>query len=118
MNDREPRGKFDAESDEGVFLGYCLNSRAYKVYIRRTMGVMESINVSVDDYLPPIDSSKLEDPLIGSLQEEGNILNILEDASPSCDGGRGTFSTDFQTIPEGEHTVTKDVRTVDDTFQY
>ena len=58
LNDEEPRGKFDAKSDEGIFLGYYSNSRAYKVYNKRTMVVMESINVQVDDYLPPIDSSK------------------------------------------------------------
>ena len=52
LNDKEPRGKFDAKSDKGVFLGYYTNSRAYRVYNRRTKVVMEYINVRVDDYLP------------------------------------------------------------------
>ena len=29
LNDREPRGKFNAKNDEGVFLGYYSNSHAY-----------------------------------------------------------------------------------------
>nr|POF03733.1 hypothetical protein CFP56_06652 [Quercus suber] len=41
--------KFDAKSDEGIFLGYSTNSRAYRVYNKRTKTVMESINVVIDD---------------------------------------------------------------------
>ncbi|XP_062009055.1 uncharacterized protein LOC133725706 [Rosa rugosa] len=49
LRDREHLGKFDARSDDGVFLGHSLNSRAYRVYNKRTHVVMESINVSIDD---------------------------------------------------------------------
>ncbi|KAM5586525.1 hypothetical protein ABKV19_005444, partial [Rosa sericea] len=49
LRDREHLGKFDARSDDGVFLGYSLNSRAYRVYNKRTRVVMESINVSIND---------------------------------------------------------------------
>jgi hypothetical protein len=42
-------GKFDPKSDEGIFLGYSTNSRAYRVYNTRTETVMESINVVIDD---------------------------------------------------------------------
>ena len=47
--DRENPRKFDAKSDEGIFLGYSTNSRAYRVYNKRTKMVMESINVVIDD---------------------------------------------------------------------
>lgn len=47
--DRDLVGKFDARSDIGTFLGYSLNSRAYRVYNHRTKIVMESINVVIDD---------------------------------------------------------------------
>ncbi|XP_024200625.1 uncharacterized protein LOC112203962 [Rosa chinensis] len=50
LRDREQLGKFDARSDDGIFLGYSINSRAYRVYNKRTRIVMESINVSIDDY--------------------------------------------------------------------
>ncbi|XP_024195878.1 uncharacterized protein LOC112199045 [Rosa chinensis] len=49
LRDREHLGKFDARSDDGVFLGYSMNIRAYRVYNKRTRVVMESINVSIDD---------------------------------------------------------------------
>ena len=44
LNDREPRGKFDANSDDGVFLEYYINNHAYRVN-KRTKVVMESIIV-------------------------------------------------------------------------
>ena len=49
LNDRENPGKFDAKSDEGIFLGYSTNSRAYRVYNKRTKTVMEPINVVIDN---------------------------------------------------------------------
>ena len=51
LNDREPGGKFDVKSDEGVSIRYTSNIRAYRVYNRRIMAIMESINVKVNDYL-------------------------------------------------------------------
>ena len=49
LNDRENLWKFDAKSDEGIFLGYSINSRAYRGYNKHTKMVMELINVVIDD---------------------------------------------------------------------
>ena len=49
LNDRENPGKFDAKSDEGIFLGYSTNSRSYRVYNKHNKTVMESINVVIND---------------------------------------------------------------------
>jgi hypothetical protein len=49
LRDRENLGKFDTKNDEGIFLGYSTNSRAYRVFNKRTETMMESINVVVDD---------------------------------------------------------------------
>ncbi|MCH79563.1 gag-pol polyprotein [Trifolium medium] len=49
LADREPRRKLDPKSEEGIFLGYSTNSRAYRVYNSRTKILMESINVVIDD---------------------------------------------------------------------
>ena len=45
LNNREHLGKFDSKSDEGVFLGYFNNSRAFCVYNMRTQSIIESANV-------------------------------------------------------------------------
>jgi hypothetical protein len=49
LRDKENLEKFDPKSDEGIFLGYSTNSRAYRVFNKRTETVMESINVVIDD---------------------------------------------------------------------
>ena len=55
LNDRENLGKFDAKSDEGIFLGYSTTSRAYRVFNKRTKMVMESINVEIDDAITKVE---------------------------------------------------------------
>ena len=55
LNDRENLGKFDAKSDEGIFLRYSTTSRAYRVFNKRTKRVMESINVEIDDALTKVE---------------------------------------------------------------
>ena len=50
LNDCEHLSKFDAKSEEGVFLGYSTNNRPYCVYNLRTQIVMEPANVVVDDF--------------------------------------------------------------------
>jgi len=39
----------DPKSDEGIFLGYFTNSRAYGLFNSKTKAVMESINVVIND---------------------------------------------------------------------
>ena len=55
LNDRENLGKFDAKSDESIFLGYSTTSRAYRVFNKRTKIVMESINVKIDDAIAKVE---------------------------------------------------------------
>ena len=49
LKDRENVGKFDSRSDEGIFLGYSFTSKTYQVYNKRTMKVMETVNVVIDE---------------------------------------------------------------------
>ena len=49
LKDRENVGKFDSRSDEGIFLGYSSTSKAYRIYNKRTMKVMETVNVVSDE---------------------------------------------------------------------
>ena len=41
--------KFDARSDECMFLGYSLKRKAYRCYNQRTKSIIESANVRIDD---------------------------------------------------------------------
>ena len=51
FKDRENVEKFDSRSDKGTFLGYSSTSKAYRVYNKRTMKVMETMNVVIDESL-------------------------------------------------------------------
>jgi hypothetical protein len=42
-------GKFDSRSDEGIFLGYSPNKKAYKFYNLRLHKIVKSANVKIDD---------------------------------------------------------------------
>ena len=55
LNDWENLGKFDAKSDEGIFLGYSTTSWEYRVFNKRTKMVMESINVEIDDGITKVE---------------------------------------------------------------
>ncbi|KAA0032911.1 gag-pol polyprotein [Cucumis melo var. makuwa] len=48
--DREYHRKWDVKSEQGIFLGYSQNSRAYRVFNNRSGTVMETINVVVNDF--------------------------------------------------------------------
>lgn len=53
----------DPKSDEGILLGYYVNSRAYNVYNNQKNTIMESINVVID-YASQIETSDEEEDYI------------------------------------------------------
>nr|GEU87814.1 hypothetical protein [Tanacetum cinerariifolium] len=48
-NDREDIGKLGAKGDISFFIGYYVNSCAYRVYNRRTKKIIETMNVTFDE---------------------------------------------------------------------
>ena len=70
LNDRENLGKFDAKSDEGIFLGYSTISRAYRVFNKRTKTVMKSINMVIDDAITNVEA---DDDRQGPSSKESNV---------------------------------------------
>ena len=45
----EQLSKFELKADEGIFVGYPLSTKAFRIYNLRTKVIMESIHVSFDD---------------------------------------------------------------------
>ena len=77
LNDWENLGKFDAKSDEGIFLGYSTTSRAYRVFNKKTKAVMESINVEIDDAITKVEMvDDGEGPSTKEPTAEGEALDI------------------------------------------
>ena len=44
-NGKHPISKMDAKSDEAIFMGYALNSKAYRVFNKTSLIIEESIHV-------------------------------------------------------------------------
>ncbi|XP_074352748.1 uncharacterized protein LOC141691896 [Apium graveolens] len=62
--DDEHLGKFDAKAEEGIFLGYSFESKAYRVFVIDDSKVVESLNVTFDDTkLPSIQKEDSNDHL-------------------------------------------------------
>lgn len=49
LNNKDLLNKFDSTADEGIFLGYLITSKAYKVYNKRISIVEESEHVTSDE---------------------------------------------------------------------
>lgn len=69
LNDKDNLGKFDAKSDEGIFLGYSMNSKAYRVYNKRSLTIEESMHVVFDE----VDSLKPK-----NIDDDDNDFNVIE----------------------------------------
>lgn len=47
-NEKDNLNKFDEKSDKGIFLGFSLTSKAYKIYNKITLTIEESMHVYFD----------------------------------------------------------------------
>nr|GEY48771.1 retrovirus-related Pol polyprotein from transposon TNT 1-94 [Tanacetum cinerariifolium] len=48
LNTKDHLGKFDGKPDEGFFVGYSLNSKAFRVFNNRTRIVEENLHISIN----------------------------------------------------------------------
>ena len=64
LNIKDNLGKFDAKSDKGLFLGYSLTSKVYRVFNLTTKTLEESMHVKFDEFEDqsiPIENDEEED---------------------------------------------------------
>ncbi|GKD86777.1 retrovirus-related pol polyprotein from transposon TNT 1-94, partial [Tanacetum coccineum] len=57
LNTIDHLGKFDGKSDEGFFVGYLINSKAFRVFNSRTKIVKENLHVQFSENTPNIAGS-------------------------------------------------------------
>ncbi|CAN1248499.1 Retrovirus-related Pol polyprotein from transposon TNT 1-94 [Linum perenne] len=62
LNTKDNLGKFDARSNEAIFLGYSLHSKAYRVFNLSTKKVEESIHVVFNDKASSPHQNSVDDP--------------------------------------------------------
>ncbi|MCQ7222071.1 DDE-type integrase/transposase/recombinase, partial [Salmonella enterica] len=50
LNTREYLGKFTSKVENGIFVGYSLNSRVYRIYNKNTLKIEETTNIKFDEF--------------------------------------------------------------------
>ncbi|GKD27874.1 putative ribonuclease H-like domain-containing protein, partial [Tanacetum coccineum] len=60
LNTIDHLGKFDGKADEGFFVGYSINSKAFRVFNSRTRIVEENMHVQFSENIPNIAGSGLD----------------------------------------------------------
>jgi len=68
-NGKENLGKFDEKADHGIFIGYSLNSHAYRIYNKRLMTVEEFVHVVFDE----VDRKSIQISKNSAEEDEQNI---------------------------------------------
>ncbi|KAI3697849.1 hypothetical protein L6452_30947 [Arctium lappa] len=71
LNDRESLNKFSAKEDEGIFIGYSSTSATYRVYLKKSKTVVESVNVTFDEDMASEQLSS--EPVITGVLASGQI---------------------------------------------
>ena len=100
-------GKFDSRSDEGIFLGYSSISKAYRVYNKRTMKVMETVNVVIDESSDSNSETSIGELTREIIPSEPRVVQEVveqEPASPSTPSTPSVVedSTDITISPNSE----------------
>ena len=104
IEDDEELGMFESKAREGIFLGYSLESKAYRVYVIDHKKVNESMNATFDDNKLPsiqaeentetmkfdnliLEDSDTEEPEAAKDHQEIDTINNVNEPSSGNDGG-------------------------------
>lgn len=77
LNNKDNLGKFESKIDKGIFLGYSLTSKAYRVFNLRTQTFEKSIHVIFNET-----NSLSEKRKEANLEEDLDKLKIQHDSQP------------------------------------
>ncbi|GKE74598.1 putative ribonuclease H-like domain-containing protein, partial [Tanacetum coccineum] len=93
LNTLDHLGKFDGKADEGVLIGYSINSKAFRVYNHRTRIVEENLHVNFLENKPNIAGNRPEWLFdIDSLTNTMNYQPISEGNRSNDNAGKKTNS--------------------------
>ncbi|GJX32323.1 retrovirus-related pol polyprotein from transposon TNT 1-94 [Tanacetum coccineum] len=76
-NDSEDLGKLQPTTDIGIFVGYALSKKGYRIYNKRTRQIIETIYVQFDELSEPMAPVKLGTGPAPSLLTPGQISSGL-----------------------------------------
>ncbi|GJW79379.1 ribonuclease H-like domain-containing protein [Tanacetum coccineum] len=94
LNTLDYLGKFDGKSDEGFFVGYSMNSKAFRVYNIRTMKVEENLHISIGACHSSKEARSIQDYILMPLWKDGLLFESSsknasnDEPQPSSDAGK------------------------------
>ena len=81
-NGKDKLGKFDTKADDGIFLGYSSNSKAYRVFNKQTLKVKEFIHVAFDETPPQVVGKGTFDFDIAEIDTEEIVKDGVQQEAP------------------------------------
>ena len=113
LKDDEHLGKFEAKAREGIFLGYYLESKAFRVYVIDYKKVVESLNVTFDDYkLPTLQTEDSTETLEFENMSDSEFDSDLDEPEAAI-GYNGTGGDDPGTGGENHSSTIQEYTTSD-----
>ncbi|GKF58196.1 ribonuclease H-like domain-containing protein, partial [Tanacetum coccineum] len=109
LNTIDHLGKFDGKADEGFFVGYSTNSKAFRVFNSRTRIVEENLHVQFSENTPNIAGSEpnwLFD--IDTLTKSMNYKPVVENQSNGSTGEEEKKDVEDPRNKSGNPTERKD----------
>ncbi|GJZ46430.1 putative ribonuclease H-like domain-containing protein [Tanacetum coccineum] len=98
LNTIDHLGKFDGKADEGFFVGYSLNSKAFKVFNSRTRIVEENLHIRFSKSTPNIETEPVKDHILLPLWTTDPPYS--QDPKSSHDDGSKSSSDDEKKVDE------------------
>ncbi|GJS37711.1 retrovirus-related pol polyprotein from transposon TNT 1-94 [Tanacetum coccineum] len=87
-NDREDIGKLGEKCDIGFFIGYSANSCAYRVYTQRIKKIMETMNLTFDEYQLGLDLPYAPSTITTQRPTKGELDLLFESMYDDHVGGQ------------------------------
>ncbi|GKB16627.1 retrovirus-related pol polyprotein from transposon TNT 1-94 [Tanacetum coccineum] len=84
LNTLDPLGKFDGKADEGFFVGYSINSKAFRVFNTRTRKVEENLHINFLENKPNVARS-IKDNVDAIPSQQYILLPLLYDSLRSSE---------------------------------
>ncbi|GJY48074.1 putative ribonuclease H-like domain-containing protein [Tanacetum coccineum] len=112
LNTIDHLGKFDGKADEGFFVGYSLNSKAFRVFNSRTRIVEENLHIRFSESTPNVVGTKASDNAGQARKETEPVKNYIllplwtadppysQDPKSSHDDGSKPSSDDGNKVDE------------------
>ncbi|GJT31161.1 ribonuclease H-like domain-containing protein [Tanacetum coccineum] len=116
LNTIDPLGKFDGKADEGFFVGYSINSKAFRVFNSRTRIVIENLHVQLNEHTPNITRSTKPCDDAGKARIEtvpGKdyiLLPMWTDNPPLSQSSKCSPDVGFKTLGDNEKKITEEPR--------